>query len=279
MFRSTTKHDVRSQDELRSLALKSFTRTEDTHNNDIYATTYGIELPRGSLELLNKVILGLTCNCSTANSSRRTMHTMIRGKLGDTSIIRICFLQPEVVTSTAHLPPHLNDDLVREQTVFVSAPPFPSPGRVRKLSRVSEVSGRLSPYIVEAASLNSVATWSYSNITRSKFVLTLTTHYSYQCMGMTYDSIRIISSFKDPNVSFRYDENLRHFCANISPPEGKGVLGVGNNTSLIVYSDGSFRVNGSPSASYDVCRAFSDCVTRLFSSAMMEVFLKSLVRL
>lgn len=92
------------------------------------------------------------------------------------------------------------------------------PGRMRIIRDgiSKELSGRLTPYIVERAMGEVEHKWEYCNITRSRFIFIWTGESSQTVLGVTRESMGIMSEFKPPNCSFVRNDNLGSYSVNVS---------------------------------------------------------------
>lgn len=276
MFRSTTKHEVRSQSYLLKHSTQALSCTNNILCEDIYTTTYGKALPPRSRELLDNVILGLTGNMSRSCSYRRTVHTLCKFKWEEDTIIRVVFIQPELVTSTAHVHQVYHSDLVQARQELSMTENLPSQGNLRVLQSKIEVSGRLAPYIVDRAGANEFSEWTYNNITRSKFMFVVTTLEKQGVYECTKDTLRMLLSFKGARATFVEDPTLRNFSVYIRPESIADRAVTSSNSSVVVYPDGSFRVNGKPSFSYDLCCELRGCFVRAVGSQNLPSLLDTL---
>lgn len=277
MFRSTTKSDVRSQDYLRASAHKVFNSSASILCDDVYSTTYEMRLPRMSCTVLSHVTLALTGNNSRANPHRRTVHTVFRMSINSDAILRLMFIQPEVVTATIHLEPQYLDLATKSRDSFVSMENHMAPGRMRTIkSGTVELSGRLAPYVVESVMGPVEHKWEYCNVTRSRFIFLHTDDTSQVPKSLTRDSIDIMSGFKPEGCSFVKSNNLRSYTINVSTPASENSSSVGKNSCLVVYFDGSFRMCGKPASAYNVCKVFRDSLMAVLASPMSGRFVSSL---
>lgn len=99
MFRHTTKQRALDQSTLRANALQHYSKRIDDLNDSPYANTYDRELTQSSANIVQYVITGLCNEATLISRSERQVFTIGIWTSEDGHVLRLCFLQPELVTS------------------------------------------------------------------------------------------------------------------------------------------------------------------------------------
>lgn len=276
MFRHTTKQRAANQGTLKDSALKALEKQADDKHDNYEAVSYGIVLPWGSRALLNPILSGLCENCEGTDGSRRRLHTVGVWVSSACEVVRLCFVEPDVVTCTAKLS--------MEHYTMLAA----SVGKVQAMcngakacgvvphTNVCQVMGRMTPYLIEYCGLTGeVMEWSHLNATGTRMVVSRTQGGSTAYYSFTAASIELLRPYAEPDGVFVKLTNGTSFKLTCSP-KGVSTDAPNKNTCIIFQSDGSFRVQGLPRATGAVCRTFRTCVDKVSESAVWGLFLESL---
>ena len=162
MFRHTTEQNVRSQERLRKGAA-ALERDWQILCDSVYDNTYSTPLPETSKKMLDNIVVPLTgCN-SEFQGDTRLIYTVALFDHAQELRVRVCFIQPEVSSSTATMSSLHSSSLNTARSDIVSELNNLSPGRICTSKGKCQVAGRISPYVVERSGLDSAAEWSYLN--------------------------------------------------------------------------------------------------------------------
>jgi hypothetical protein len=276
MFRHTTKQKVRSQDHLKKSATNALEKGRQLLCDTVYKNTYDISLPPSSIKMLNNIVVPLTgCN-SEVQGDTRLIYTVATFNHTEDFRLRLCFIQPEVSSSTASVSSAYSEVLNRARLEIISELNNPSPGRVTVSKEKCQITGRISPYAVERSGLGATAEWSYFNASKSRFFYVLSSNKGVELMSMSKETISIYQGFCVKDCIMVYASNMRCFKVTASPEEADTDERPNKSTCMFLYCDGTFKILGTPHKSYKVCALFRDTVLRAHSSSMCSKVVASL---
>lgn len=279
MFRHSTKQNVRSQEYLRKTASAALDKDRQLLCESIYENTYNVRLPQSSIAMLNNIVMPLTgCN-SAVGGDTRVIYTLSKFMYEGEFMLRMCFIQPEISSATAVMSSAHSENLNRARSQVICELNNPSPGRIAVSREKCQVAGRLSPYIIERAGAGSIAEWSYFNASKSRIYYVMSSREDVSLMSMTKETVSMYQSFCVGDCSIVYESNMRCFKITASPDDTDTDESPNKSTCIFLYSDGTFKVLGTPHKSYKVCALFRNTILRAHSSSMSTVIASSLVPL
>lgn len=277
-FRHTTKQTSRTQEWLSKKASEALDKGRQILCDSIYDNTYGIKLPSPSMDMLQNIVQPLTLNNSSPWEGSRAIHTVFRMRYGREAVVRMCFLQPEVSSSTATTLSTYADALGTARSRLVSMNNNPSPCGIRSSTAKCQVTGRLSPYVVADAGLSDDVTWTYFNASKSKFFFILTSREGQEILHPTKESILLYKAFVPGGCAITYVPDMRCFKVTASPDIGDEGVNPNKSTCMFLYCDGSFKVVGTPRKSYKPCFLLAQAIVSAHSSFMSAKILATLER-
>lgn len=276
-FRHTTKQNVRSQDWLRSRAVKALDDDRQLLCSSVYTNTYGAELPSTSVDILDNVVSPLTGHASRPTVDRRSVFTVCVGEYEGYMRFRLCFIQPEVSSATAQTSSVHSHIFARARSEVSKELNNPAPGGIQVSTEKCQVTGRLSPYTVERSGLTGDVEWTYCNASKSRFVYIVTTMDGVSMMSPTRATITIYQSFSVPGCAIVYMGSMSGFKVTASPGPEDQTEKANKSTCMFLYCDGSFKVAGTPQKAYKVCKLLRDTIVRAHSSYMHGKLIETLV--
>lgn len=278
MFRHTTKQRALEQATLRADALRTLANQEDERCDSYRELTYGLMMPITSKSLLTPVMNGLCNGCRGVDLTERRLHTVGMWTSDSCEVARLCFVQPEVVTCTANVGVHYYDTLNEALPDVQRLCNFAKPCGIIRHTGVCQVIGRMTPFLIDYCGLGLEVRWAHVNIMGSRFILSRTTASGTNYYSFTLDTLELIRPFAEPDGAFVKLSNNKSFKLTCSPVQSD-TEAPNKNTCIIFQSDGSFRVQGLPSATGRVCRVFRLCIERVSKSAVWGMFLHSMERI
>jgi hypothetical protein len=279
MFRHTTKQKVRSQEYLRRGAASALEKSRQVLCSTVYENTYGVPLPPASVGMLNNIVIPLTgCNSEVQGDTRRLYTTATFDHAAEFRL-RLCFIQPEVSSSTAVASSARSGALNEARSQVVHELNNPSPGRIAVSKEKCQVAGRISPYVVEKSGLGSTVEWTYFNASKSRFFYILSSKDGAELMSMTKETISIYQSFCVKGCMIVYASSMRCFKVTASPDDAESDESPNKSTCIFLYCDGTFKVLGTPHKCYKVCALFRDTVLKAHSSSLCPKVIASLCAL
>lgn len=276
-FRNTKTRRSQSQSTLRSIT----SRASNSHNSDNpYSQTYGIALPDASYDILLPTIRGITGGASAPNMNIRSLHTIGVWANASGDICRCAFIQPEIATATCNIPASkLQAAKIALKNVAYDLP-FAEEARVGpptgRPTGTPQVSGRMAPYVISKASLEAVGTWSFANMCKSRLMFIISDGSSHHTLCPTRMSIMLLKSHMPDYASCVYDDDMSCYRILASPDLGNDTAEPNKNTSLIIYGDGSIKLQGKPSAMERVCLALHCSLHSISCTRLWERFLLSM---
>ena len=278
-FRRTTKPTSRSQGWLSKTAAKALDADRQIPCDSIYDNTYGVELPEPSVEMLRNVIQPLSFNSSFPCPKTRAIHTVFRLLYHNELVVRMCFLQPEVSTSTATTSSIHSVALSSPRSAMMEMKNNPSPCGIRSSSTKCQVTGRMSPYVVSNAGLTNDVSWTYFNASKSRFLFIVTSGNGQEMLRPTKDTISLYKGFVPRECAMTYVTDMRCFKVTASPDAGDEGTNPNKSTCIFLSCDGSFEVVGTPRKSYKPCSLLAQAITGAHSSFMSAKILARFRRL
>lgn len=282
-FRNTK---VRKQQSQTYLKIKSSTLTVSHESDNVYEHTYGIRLPSASYDILLPCVSGFTRGMSVPNAEIRSLHT-IGVWCSETGVIcRCCFIQPEVASATCTIPASKSEKAISAKKVVSHAIPWANeclitsePGTVRRSGvtpRTPQISGRMAPYVVDEAGLGNVCVWGFGNLCKTRLLFMTTSRASLVFKHPTRMSIMLLKQYMPDYAACIYDDDMSCYVITVTPDAGGDISSANKHTSLVIYGDGSIKVQGTPSKMEKVCTAFSDALFNIASSRSWSRFLTSM---
>jgi hypothetical protein len=272
-FRNTKNRRSQSQSTLRTA-----TRRPSTGSN---TGTYGIPLPDASYDVLLPCIRGMTGGMSAPNMNMRSLHTVGVWSNHKGDICRCAFVQPELASATCTIPAsklHTAQMATRDVAYEI---PFAEECRVGppagRSNGTPQISGRMAPYVVSKANLEHVAVWGFGNMCKTKLFFFVCDDDKQIALCPTRTSMVFLKTYMPEYAVCIYDDNMSCYRITVSPDSGNDTAEPNKNTSLIMYGDGSLKLQGKPASMERVCSALHDSVHAISRSRMWERFLRSMV--
>jgi hypothetical protein len=276
-FRNTKNRRSQSQSTLRTA-----TRRPSTGSNtgSVYGQTYGRPLPDASYDVLLPCIRGITGGMSAPNMSMRSLHTVGVWSNSKGDICRCAFVQPELASATCTIPAsklHAAQMATKDVSYDI---PFAEECRVGppagRPNGTPQISGRMAPYVVSRANLENVAVWGFGNICKTKLFFLVSDDDVQTALCPTRMSMILLKTHMPDYAVCIYDDNMSCYRITVSPDSGNDTAEPNKNTSLIMYGDGSLKLQGKPSSMERVCSALHDAIHSIAHSRVWERFLMSM---
>lgn len=252
-------------------------RPSENDNENIYEHTYCARLPASSVDILSPIVEGLTCGSQPVNRDYRELLTL-GVWLNDThSVTRCCMVQPEVASATCTIPlPHRKSILASKEAVSERHPGAPECG-MSVTSSVVQMSGRMTPYVVEDSGLRDKCKWGFVNACKSKVLFVHTDTQGPQVLTLTRQATAMLKPYMSDDTACVYDDAMSCYKITVAPDPGDEGSEANKNTCLILYGDGTIRVQGTPSKALRPCASFRRALVSISETRMWYRFLKQLV--
>lgn len=276
-FRHTTKQYARSQDVLRSRAVRALDEDRQILCKSVYMNTYGVDLPPTSVDILSNIVSPLTGHAAEPTVDRRSIFTVCAGEYSNGLRFRVCFLQPEVSSATAQSSSMYASSFVHARADATKALNNPAPGGIHVSAEKCQVTGRLAPYTVSESGLAYKVEWTYCNASKSRFIYLVTSGNGTVLMSPTRATISVYQSFCADDCAIVYMSSMRCFKVTASPSADDQTERANKSTCIFLYCDGSFKVAGTPHKAYKVCRLMRETMLRAHSSYMHAKLIETLV--
>lgn len=276
-YRNTKNRIPQSQLNLRFSTKRS---KVERGSPDVYSHTYGIALPTASYDIMLPCIRGFTGGLSAPNTSMRSLHTIGVWANSKGDLCRCAFIQPELASATCTIPRSKVSAAESARAEFCRDVPFaeecrigPQTGRV---NGTPQISGRMAPYVVSTAQIDSVASWGFANLCKFKLLFLVSDCENQRVMCPTRTSLAILKGYMPEFAVCIYDDGMSCYRITVSPDFGCDSAEPNKNTSLIIYGDGSMKLQGKPRDMERVCSALHDSIHSASSGPAWERFLKSM---
>lgn len=276
-FRNSKTRTVQSQEVLRATTRRLST---DSNAESIYTQTYDVQLADASHSILLPAIRGMTGGQSAPNFSIRSLHTVGVWANASGDVCRCAFIQPELATATCTIPASkLVAAQVAKRDVAYDMP-FAGECRVGppagRPNAAPQVSGRMSPYVVSRAGLDDVAVWGFANMCKSRLLFMVSSGDQHTCLCPTRMSIMHLKNYMPEFGVCIYDDDMSCYRITVSPDSGSDTAEPNKNSSLIIYGDGSLKMQGKPDKMERVCSAFYQAVHDIAKTRFWEPFLMTM---
>lgn len=274
LFRTSKTRNSRTQEQLKStlLAYKQSPHTKIT-SNEQYHQTYAVPLPKVSIDLLQPLLDGLTNGIQPVDPETRMLYTIGTWNEGSDAIYRCCFVQPEIATCSCSFSstwkPTAEDVLYEVSEMFPNA----NPCNLSKAIKYPQLSGRMTPYVVEHLPFS--VNWGFVNICRSYFLFIVTDIEGPHLMSISKFCMEILQSYF-PEYSTCIRDSTTAYKITVEPDPGGNINEPNKNSCLYVYSDGSFRYQGHPNSTKRVCQSFKEAIMNISKSRAWGNFVNKL---
>lgn len=276
LSRSTKGRYVKTQDRLKSSSLQyKQQRTPLNSDRSVYLHTYNVSLPSASASILSYVVRGLTNGGAAVNTRSRELHTIALWATGHDNIYRCCFVQPEVSSSTCTLPSWLSADVMHAIETISEAIPGAEPCSF-ELRKTIQLSGRMTPYVIDEIDAHTRAQWGYGNIAKSRILFLCTSMTGPRVMALSNKCMEILTPYI-PNYGVCVRSGSPPSYKITVRPENDGRDATANkNTSMHIFGDGMFKFLGKPSRMEQVATCFRDAILAVATSRAWPTFIQSL---
>ncbi|KAF2862370.1 hypothetical protein K470DRAFT_9252 [Piedraia hortae CBS 480.64] len=263
------------ESQLLSLSLRhkhTYAPNDDTE--DVYTCTYGVRMPRASVDLLSPLVAGLTGGASVVNADARVCHTVGLWTVGTSAVYRCCFVQPVLSSSTECIPvakyfdAEMATHRLCEELGAVAC-------TVVKHNYKVQVSGRLTPYVTD--NIETTCGWSFVNVSKSRFVFICTDDDGSHVATMTRESAAMLRSHAPDSIAYVSDVKTSAYKVTARPAAAHCGKEANKNTCMLLYADWSFKSTGKPDAMYVIGAGFRQALLSIASSRSWPLFVKSLV--
>jgi hypothetical protein len=274
-FRTTKTRNARSQEQLRS-SLLAYKQSSRRARASSYHQTYGTQLPQVSVNILAPIISGLIGANTAINANVRSLYTIGIWREDTSAIYRCCFIQPEISSTTCSFPiswkPTVSDALHSVCKAFPDAMPC----TLSTKNRQPQLSGRMTPYVVNMLPFE--VSWGFANISGSYILFVRTSDTTGQDLLVpSRKAIMILKPYFPEYSVCVFDVKTSSFKITVSPDVTKNQNDANKNTCMYIYGDGSFRLQGKPSAMNRVCSSFRDAVHAVAESNSWNNFVGELI--
>lgn len=276
-YRNTKTRNVQSQETLRNATRRYSTGLKAT---DVYQHTYGIALPEASYQVLSPCIRGMTGGMSAPNMNMRALHTVGVWSSCQGHICRCAFIQPELASATCSIPAFKLQVAQLAKKDMAYDIPFAEECRVGppagRPNGTPQISGRMAPYVVSKGCLDDFAVWGFANICKSRLLFIITTASRHTVLCHTRFSLMLLKNYMPNYAACIYDDNMSCYRITVSPDSDDNSAEPNKNTSLVLYGDGTLKLQGKPSGMERVCAALRESLHAISASKQWERFLMSM---
>jgi hypothetical protein len=279
MYRHTQKQTVRTQEWLSKRAVNTLDGQRQELCNSIYTNTYERDLPQSSIDMLSNVVLPLTGCRSNPNPHTRSIFTVCTMQYNEHSRYRLCFIQPEIASATAHVPQSYTSMISRVKGRLLKELNNPAPASISSSAETCQVQGRMAPYIIDGAGATGVARWAFCNAAKSRFVYIVSSQKGVDTMSLTKEAIQIVQSFCVEDCAIIYMGAMNCFKITAAPDEEDRGNKPNKSTCMFLYCDGVFKAVGTPHKIFKVCRLLRESIIAAHKSYMHKRLVESLVPL
>lgn len=259
LYRTTKTRNARSQDQLRSGLLVHKQSTLKKSNTSSYHQTYGVSLPRVSIEILSPIISGLIGMSADIDPDKRSLYTVGIWKENTDTIYRCCFIQPEISSMTCSFSSAwrltVENALDNISNDFSDAVPC----TLSNKNRLLQLSGRMTPYVANILPFQ--VSWGFANISGSYFLFLKTDDTTGQSLlSLSRNAMSILKPYFPDYSICVLDVKTNSYKITVVPDIVKNMNDANKNTCMYIYGDGSFRLQGKPSVMNKICRSFKDAI-------------------
>lgn len=277
LYRTTKTRNARSQEQLKSSLLVHKQSTSKKAQIPLYHQTYGILLPEPSVQILTPIISALTGTKPVIKRENRSLYT-IGIWIEDTSTIyRCCFVQPEIASANCSIP--LGWKSTAEDAINSLSEIFPNIipcSMSTKKNKLPQILGRMTPYV--ANMLPFKVTLSFANISGSYFLFVRTDDSQGQIiLTLSRNAVAVLQPYFPSYSACVFDVNTNSYKITAVPDTVKNMNEPNKNTCMYIYGDGSFRLQGIPTAMIRVCESFKDALHTIARSSSWNSFTSKLV--
>ncbi len=277
LYRTTKTRNAKHQDQLRSSLLVYKQSNPNRTDETSYHQTYGVPLPEPSVNILNPVINGLTGMNIEMNIYTRSLYTIGIWRENTNTIYRCCFIQPELSSATCSMPASWKSTATDALNSVSNEFPDAHPCTLHTRNRFSQLSGRMTPYVVEKLPFE-IKSWGFANISLSYFLFLKTDDISGSTLlTLSRDAIEILRSYFPSYSVCVYDVNTNSYKVTVAPDDNGNINEANKNTCIYIYGDGSFRLQGRPSMMMKVCSGFRDAIHSIAKSNSWNSFTSKLI--
>lgn len=275
LFRQTKTRNSKGQEALNSTLLKyKPTVTSDSNTEVSYHQTYGVPLPRATVEILKPIISALTCKDCEINLYKRELYTICMWHSPNEAVYRCCFIQPELCSATcSFMRPYLEKARLALSDVAHMIPDA-APCAVHPNNKYPQLSGRMVPYVVDRVDFD--VKWGFANVARSYILFIITTIDGPKLYTISHHSMQIMSQFFTKDAACVYDSEKVLYKITVRPAMYRDIHKANKNTCMNVYSDGTFRLQGAPVDMERVCMSFREALLYMSASRSWNNFIRRL---
>lgn len=276
--RSTKSRNVTTQERLKSRSNKHKQQKDPLDpTRSIYFHSYNVPLPPSSVSLISPVVRGFTSDGIAVNSAYRELHTVGLWATGVDTITRCCFVQLELSSATCTLPKYMANDVQAMVAKVTKQLPGSDPPGVF-VRRAVQISGRMTPYVIDGLEAGERAEWGYVNLAKSRMLFIHTSTGGTRILTLSLHSMEILSQHTPPHcacVLLGGDKQPQYKLT--AAPDSTNIGDTANkNTSMHVFSDGMFKILGKPSCTQAVAACFKEAVHSVAASRRWGAFIQSL---
>lgn len=275
LFRSSKTRSSRSQEQMKSQLLPNKQQYEPLYNDrSLYLNSYNIPLPSSSIVLLKNVISALTGEEAVIGVENRDVHVIGAWVGGLDSMVRCCFIQPELTSAVCSVPLNTYARYEMAKNIVCDSIPGATPCTVKSATKVVQISGRLAPYVVDEVGV--INCWTFANIAKSKILFVCTDNNGSHILTLSSKSMQMVKEYMPLGSVCVYDVKTSGYKITVSPKGSGDMRAANKNTCMIVYGDGAFKFLGIPSDMSAVATSFRKAITSIMSSMQHSMFITSL---
>lgn len=275
LLRHTKTRNSKGQEALNSTLLKyKSVKTTQQGSEISYHQTYGVPLPKTTVEILKPIIAALTSRETEINMYERELHTICMWHSPNEAVYRCCFIQPELCSATCSFRRPYLDKARDALSAVTSMIPDAAPCAVHLNNRYPQLSGRMVPYVIDRVDFD--VKWGFANIAKSYIMFIITTVDGPRVHIMSHTSMQVLSQHFSRDAACVYDAEKMLYKITVRPAIYKDVYKANKNTCMNVYHDGTFRLQGTPTDMERVCTSFRNALLRLSVSKSWSNFIRKL---
>lgn len=245
-------------------------------NDNFYEHTYSENLPHASVNILAPIVEGFTDSSQPVNAQYRELLTAAVWINDLDSITRCCMIQPEIASATCTVPLSYHKFLLSCKNTVSERHPAAPECSISTVKTVVQVSGRMAPYIIDEARLTDDCRWGFVNACKSKILFIHTDEAGVQVLTLTRQATAMLKPYMPDDTACVYDDAMSCYKITVTPELQDENSDANKNTCLVLYGDGSIRLQGTPSKTLRPCASFRKALISISSSRMWYRFLRQL---
>lgn len=241
-----------------------------------YHQTYGMPLPSTSINIMTNIVSAFTGTPTAIDRDTRSLYTIGRWLEGTNTVYHCCFIQPEISSMTCSMKPAYTRIASITLNNVREILPDAIPCTLNVRNKNPQLSGRMVPYVVEQFDFD--VTWGFANISGSYILFIRTNDIDGQrLLRISLESMNILKHYFPSYSICILDTKTNSYKITVTPDSSFNMDEPNKNTCMYISGDGSFRLQGKPSAMVKVCQSFREAIHAVSSSPSWNKFSDELI--